>query len=118
MKIRSLLLIPVLLLAVPAFSQLQSREPPAPPPTLDLMQVPTDTDVREAGMLLEKAGRKRQTAFWVYLASGVVGGMAAAMDPETAGAPLALAGVGAVVGLGLNYSAAGNEKRAGIALQR
>lgn len=61
---------------------------------------------------------KRQMAIWEYLAAGVVGGMAAAMDPETAGAPLALAGVGAVVGLGLNYSAAGNEKRAGIALQR
>ena len=87
-----------------------------------LPPVPNTAEARlmEAGMLMEKDGRQRQAAIGLTLGGAFVGGAIAAVsegDPDMATPGLAIGGICAVAGIGLNLSAAGKAKRAGALLK-
>lgn len=102
-----------LLLCGSLFAQESQRTLPPVPGT-------PEARLMEAGLLMEKDGRQRQTAIALTLAGAFLGGTIVAIsdgDASMAAPGLAIGGLCAMVGLGLNISAAGKAKRAGIILQ-
>ena len=74
---------------------------------------PQPVDLHLAGEHLERAGKMRTTALLTTVGLGLVGGMVASMDPDMMAPGLGLAGLGLLVGVGINLGANGHEKKAG-----
>ncbi len=86
-----------------------------------LPPVPNDeTRLIDAGALIEKDGKLRKTSILLILGGGLLGGLifaAADGDSEMVAPGAILMGGCAVVGIGLNLSAAGKARKAGLLLQ-
>ena len=89
--------------------------------TNTLPPVPTsETRLIDAGQLIEKDGKLRRTSILLTLGGGLLGGLifaAADGDAEMIAPGAILMGGCAVVGIGLNLSAAGKARKAGLLLQ-
>lgn len=90
------------------------------PNTLPPVPATAEARLLEAGMLMEKDGKQRQAAIGLTLAGALLGGSIAVMaegDAAMATPGLAIGGICALAGFGLNISAAGKAKKAGWVLQ-
>jgi hypothetical protein len=84
---------------------------------LDTITPAPTPDLHLAGQHLEKAGKQRNEALVIGLASAAFAGVLLAADSENTGPATAMFAVGLCVSVGLNIGASQNERKAGRVLQ-
>lgn len=113
-----MLLLAILFAFAPAVFGQQTQEAPI---VIDIGRpVPADPDYKEAGRLLEKAGKQHQGAIVLMIFTSIGAATYAVVNqskPEALGHAVIAVGVAQIIGTFINLSAGSKEKQAGWILQ-